>query len=349
MGKNWKWIGLAGCLAGVMWWMGARNSYQEVTVIVTTFGEQDDQGRWGGEAAPFMDILQNRKDMSGRFIPCRHAFSGTLFEQRVLVAVSGVGKVQAAACTDVIMRVTKGKIKELILAGIGGITPAKGGKGEPAVIGDVCINSAAVDFGRQHYSADSANSQWANPQWWEVKSDGFVSKVRGSGELADELIRAAGRVTWPELTPEVKEIIAKYHGYLRKPKAWGVSECVEVSDDLWWHDMRTDQQARILGSGWLKTVLGGEINEGNILALTSMEATAVGSTVARWNEAWGADVAFAYVRAASNYDRPWWNNRGEPAVDGKISLQTGTATGGMEMAYKTLALPVLKMLELRSE
>jgi hypothetical protein len=151
------------------------------------------------------------------------------------------------------------------------------------------------------------------------------------------------------LSGEAKEIISWYHGYLRKPKAWGLAECLEVSDDLWWHDFAADSQARKLGAEWLRELGSGSANEGNILALTSMEAVAVGQTVQRWNNTLGTDVAFAYVRAASNYDRPWMNARGEPAVDGKTSLQRGLAAGGVEMAYKTLALPVLKMLELRNK
>jgi nucleoside phosphorylase len=333
-----------------------KSSGEKLTVIVTNNSGQDDQGVWQGEAGPFLNRLENRQEVSESIGMCEAGYEGQLFGQKVLVVVTGMAKVKTSACITNVLEAYGDAVKEVVLAGIAGFTPMKGGlvddsgklrSDERVMLGDVCINSAAFDFDLQHYSADEANSGYPRPVFWPQESEFWAEKAYGSAELAGELHTAAGKVDWPEIPESVRAIDELYHGTSRGVKVWSASECVEASGDLFWHDIRADRRARKLGANFLSDVTGKTVKADGVVVASSMEGTAVGAMVDRWNSTKGANVAFAYVRGASNFDQVNLNAEGLPAVNGDASVHRVMAAGGQKLAIETAALPVLKMLELR--
>jgi hypothetical protein len=123
---------------------------------------------------------------------------------------------------------------------------------------------------------------------------------------------------------------------------------MEVTGDLYWHDIRMDRISRGLAAQLLRQEYGGQISSDDILVVTSMEAVPVGAVVRWWNESFNTTIGFAYVRGASNFDQTNVNTDGTPALDGSDSLVRMTKSGGSLFAIETAVLPVLKMFELRS-
>jgi hypothetical protein len=270
----------------------------------------------------------------------------------VMLAITGTGKVQASACTTDILKITNGEIKEVILSGIAGITPMKGGQqanGELAMIGDVCINSNAIDFASQYYSSDSEGTGTPNPTFWASDSANISTKTKGSIALAQELYDASSKVVWPKETAAVTAINTTYHNTSREPQAWGPGECIEASDDLFWHDTQSDLRAREMGAAWLQESLGYHVTKDNILVTTAMETAPVGTVISRWNNAYKTLIPFAYVRGASNFDQVWLDSDGLPAASGKESLEMRLDEDDVALASLTASLPVLKMFELRNQ
>lgn len=330
---------------------------ESITVIFTGFGSKDLLGRWRGETAPFLKKLEDTKEVSKDIPMCNSGFEGHLSGQKVLVVASGMAKVKTTACMTDVLNNYKERVKEVILAGIAGFTPMKGGlqdesgslrDGEKVMIGDVCINSAAFDFDLQHYTADQSNTSRLEPVFWAQRSEFASAYVEGDKILAEELYSASNEVQWPEPSSDTVEINNLYHKESRNPKAWNLTECLESTDDLFWHDIRADKQARNIGARFLNELYDTSLTPDDILIATSMEATSVGSVVAWWNNSNGTDISFAYVRGASNFDHVWLNADGTPGVGGKESIESLLESGGAEFAIETAALPVLKMFELRS-
>ena len=328
----------------------------KVTVIYTNFGSRDLLGKLHGETAPFLTNLESIREVKDDIPMCDDGFEGFLSRQRVLVVTSGMAKVKATACImDVLSRYGE-KVKEVILVGIGGITPMRGGmqnelgrlrNGESAMIGDVCINFVAFDFDLQHYSSDQIGTGSPEPVYWPQRSEFPSAYIKGSLELAEELYSASAKVEWPAPPNNVQDINTSYHGFSRSAKAWNIKECLESSSDLFWHDIRSDRQARITGATLLNKIHMSSLTPEDILVATSMEAVPVGAVVSWWNRSYGTDIPFAYVRGASNFDHVRLNTDGTPVIDGRLSIEILMASGGIEYAIETEALPVLMMLELR--
>ncbi len=330
---------------------------QKYSVVLTTYGSQDDQGHWQGEAAPYMERLVSGINVSSRYPMCIRAYKGYLFSQPVLIIISGQAKVRMAACMENILEKDGNGIKEVVLSGTAGITPARGGlvgstgklsRTDLVMIGDVCINSGAFDFDQQHYSSDIQNTKNPDPVFWNYTSENSAGFVDGSHPLANELYAASHKVVWPSVSSDVISANLKYHQVSRSPKSWGPTQCLESTDDLFWHDSRSDLRARIIGAGWLNSTQGLNLTSDDILIATSMEAVPAGAVINWWNQTNKTQIAFAYVRGASNFDQPWVNNQGVPQENGKTSLESGTSAAFSQLASFTASLPVLKMLELRN-
>lgn len=326
---------------------------EELSVIVVAFGEKDENGQWEGEVAPYMQKLKNPQEVSRSVPMCKYALNGKLFDKNVLVVVAGMGKVNMTACIKDVLDYRDGDIREIILSGIAGMSPMRGGlvdqngsvrNDEPVMVGDVCINSVAVDFDLQRYSADSANTKSPNPLFWPSDALFSAKEMRAKTKLAKELERASKNVNFPQVPKQVEEVNLKYHKISRKPKVWGLGECLEVSGDLFWHDIRSDSIARLLAYEMLGKI-NSQVKKESVVIATSMEAVPAGVIVSRWNDLHGKNIDFAYVRSASNFDHVWLDENGFPAEDGSKSLEGFGA--GYEYAIQIQALPVLKMFEMR--
>jgi len=327
---------------------------QGLSVIMVAFGYLDEKGNWGGEVAPYIARLENPQEISSKIPLCEKVFQGKLNNWPILLVVSGKGKVNASLCTANLLNEKGRKIKEIIFSGIAGVTPKKGGildenKKEatdlPAMIGDVCINSFAVDVDLQHFSADITGTNDKKPILWSFEEPFTASFVNLPYDLAAELSQAAKKVSFPSPPPEVESINKKYHNQSRTPILWASNECFEATGDLFWHDIYFDTRAREIGANYLSEISELKISPDEVIVFTSMEALPVGLTVARWNERYGIDIDFAYVRAASNFTHTWLDKKGTPAVGGRESL--GTFDPAYDFAIQIQALPVLKLFELR--
>lgn len=329
----------------------------EISVILSGFGSRDLLGRWQGETAPFMDLLSSARNVSGEVAMCENSYEGYLYGNRVLVASSGMAKVKTTACLLDILQNYDVKIKEVIFVGIAGITPMKGGmkdesghlrNSEPAMLGDVCINSLSFDFDLQHYSSDYVDSDLLTPLYWSQKSN-FASQYQiADSDLAQELYSASSKVVWPNVPQTVKEINDLYHGKNRGPKVWNLNECVEATSDLYWHDTYSDERAREMAAIYLNQANNTSLKFTDVLIVTSMEAAPSGLVVEWWNEINNTNISFAYVRGASNFDHPNLNSELKPALSGHESVDRFKNSGSSQYAIETAALPVLKMFELRS-
>lgn len=333
------------------------NANKKTSIILTTFGYQDGDAKWQGEVTPYIEKLQNPREISDKFPMCTRVFSGNLYGEEVLVVISGMGKVKMTSCVSNLLQEIGDQVKEVILSGIGGITPMRGGlinedgnlrQSKETMIGDICINSAAVDFDLQYYTADQAGTRYPNPIFWLSDLANFSGQVDGSPTLAQELFAASAKVDWPQLSDEVKTVNRKYHTTSREPIAWGPTMCLEVTGDLFWHDYRADRSAREIGSEWLSKTRGSFVSADDIVIVTSMESVAAGNEISWWNKNYKTDIAFAYVRGASNFDQAWVTSEGMPVVNGKTSIENGASDSGVTDASKNASLPILKMFELRS-
>lgn len=327
------------------------------SVILTTFGNKDENGQWTGEVSPYMKQIKYPNDISEMLPMCESAYKGKIFDSPVIVIVTGSGKVAISGCILDVLQKTSGNIKEVILTGTAGISPMQGGmltnnhllkNGSPVMIGDVCINSTAGNFSSQYYTSDLANTSEVNPIFWP--SDSIEkTKLNSRGmDLAKELYSASKHVNWPEATESIIEIDIKYHGHFRPVKAWSPVECMEVTDDLFWHDINADQVARNLAFTLLKNRVDKNIIFEDVLITTAMESQATEQIIARWNEANNTKIPFAYVRGASNYDHTWIKSNGLAAVSGKTSIEQRENENGVSFSSNTAAQPVLKMFELRN-
>jgi Purine nucleoside permease (NUP) len=325
-------------------WFG---SPEKISVILTGFGSRNQDGKWDGETAPFMDAMDQKKDVSIKIPMCQSAYEGYIYKSKVLVAVSGMAKVRTTACLTDILRQYDHGVKEVLVVGIAGMSATQEGTGESAMIGDVCINSLAYDFDLQHYSADQAGITFPGPAFWNQESNFTAQETTGSRSLASELAKAAVQVAWPEAPDIVKDIDALYHQTSRNPRVWGPEECMEVTSDLYWHDIKADVRARELAATFMQQVYGRSVSPADVVVATSMEAVPAGKVVDWWNKANGASVAFAYVRGASNFDRTYLNSDGTPAMGGRESVEILKNAGLSQYAIETASLPVLKLFELR--
>jgi basic membrane protein A len=317
------------------------------SIILSAFTYQNDNGKWLGESGPFLNRLENPEEVS---IPlCDKVVEGDLFGQPVSIITMGAGKVEARACGDSLLRYYNGTegIKEVIWSGISGFSPKIGGihgSGEKTVIGDVCVSPIAVDWDLQH----SAMSDTKPDKWWLMNWEHQHRVTTGDMNLTKEIWNATNYVEWPELPNGPLENTLKYHGEARKPKAFHWSQCSEVTGDNFWHSDSEDSRARELIADALTDFTGSPTSPDNVIAVTAMENTAWMSAVADWIKMKNEYIPMAYVRSSSNFDQPWLNDQGEPAVDGATSINAGMEQGGSTIGCVTAALPILKMFEIRA-
>ncbi len=329
----------------------------KISVILTGFGSGDDEGNWTGETAPFIKKLEKPQDVGNKIGMCQNGYEGYLYGNKVLLATTGMAKIRTTACLTDILHYYDKSVKEVVFVGIAGITPAKGGMfddagnyrySEPAMLGDVCINSASFDFDLQYYSSDREGSKLPFPVFW-AQDDSYSSQYSDNASaLAQELYNASAGVVWTDTPQPVKNINLLYHGNSRKPKVWGLRECIEATGDMYWNDIRSDRTAREMAAAYLNKIYGTSVDSNGIVIMTSMEALPAGDVVGWWNASENTDVAFAYVRGASNFDHAYLNADRTPALSGQDTIAKFSGLGGAEYAIETASLPVLKMFEMRN-
>jgi purine nucleoside permease len=267
----------------------------------------------------------------------------------------GVGKVNSTECMlDLLRHYGGSSIKEVIWSGIAGITPQIGGMldsagklrtaSEKTVIGDVCISYLARDWDLQYSSRYDGT-------WWIGKSANKSRTSVGDVKLAEELWKAAQQVTWPDIPEGPASNIKLYHGEpgLRKAKAFNWLACGEVTGDNFWHGVDEDARARQLVAEFITEVTGKQVTASDVFAVTAMEQTGWMNALEDWNKAKNSDIPFAYSRSSSNFDHTWLDSKGNPLVKAAESIESGMSKGGSVYGSVTAALPVLKMLELRSK
>lgn len=327
---------------------------KKVSVVMSAFGGKDDNGNWGGEIAPFMDELKNPVDVTKNVGMCDMVFEGQLSGSEVIVVVSGMGKVRASTCTESLLNYYKGRVKEVIFSGIAGISPSTSGPtgdllnaSDQAMLGDVCINSTAFDFDLQHYSSDQSNSNVANPNFWENDNSFSSKSVNFDPALAQELVTVGNQINWAYPPQDVVTENLQYHQRNRQPKVWGTKNCIEATGDLYWSDTSLDQKAREEGVTYLNKANNSALGANNIVVVTSMEASSVGSAISWWNLEHKTEISYAYVRGASNFDRPYWNSEGVPAISGNDVVSISSKNDYATYAINNASLIVLKMFEAR--
>lgn len=308
------------------------------TLILTTFE---------GEYAPFESRLSNLKDRSADYKICPKVVEGKIGKRPVVVAITGSGKVSSAACTLELLQKGNNQFREIILSGIAGASPFAGN--QPVMLGDVCINSHAVDFAAQYYSADWENTKATFPVYWDFDVPTISKETAGSTRLADKLYDASKEISWETPSEEIANLNKLYGGSERKNKAWSASDCIEASDDLFWHDVNADRRARELGADWLNQALNYNTSANEIFVVTAMESSPVGAIIQRWNLSSKTPVDFAYVRGVSNFDQPAKNTDGSPKESGKASVERREADDGSAIAAKNAASVVLQMLEIQNK
>lgn len=326
------------------------------SIILSAFTYQLDNGTWKGESGPFLNQLEDPVAITERVPTCELVVEGDLYDQPVTVVTMGGTKISAATCMLDLLDYYGGSkgLQEVIWSGISGFTPMVGGlvdregnrrDAAPTAIGDVCVNYFAVDWDLQHSSIGEKD------KWWRLSFPSENHLAVGDKELAQELWQASQQVTWPEVPEGPKENIAKYHGEdaIRKAKAWDWNQCAEATGDNFWHSVAEDRRARELIANAMEEVTGKETQTSEIIAVTAMEQTAWMNAIEEWEDNYDQEITFAYTRSSSNYDHPWLNERGKPAVSGKESIAAGMEEGGgTPYGCKTAALPVLKLFELRA-
>lgn len=329
---------------------------ERISVILSGFGSKDEEGNWRGESAPFMEKLENVQDVGDGVGMCEIAYEGDLFGSKVLVASTGMAKVNTTACISDILNNYEGRVLEVIFVGIGGITPGMGGvindNGKyryykPAMLGDICVNSLAYDLDLQHYSSDQIGSGVPDPKFWDQTSHFSSRFTKNDTTLSQEILDASAKIDWPAAQQSVRDMNILYNNVSREPKVWGLKECMEATSDLYWNDTRLDLRARELAADFFNSTYGSTISSNEVLIITSMEALPVGIVIEQWNASKNVHIGFAYVRGASNFDHPYFNPDGSPALSGQESIIKLSQSGGVEYAIETASLPVLKMFELR--
>jgi len=336
--------------------IGGTKNNSKLSVILVGFGNKDQNGNWIGEAAPYMEKLNDATDVSVDLPMCDSAFEGNLFGSKVLIAISGMAKVKTAACMTEILENYDIKVKEVILAGIAGITPQRYKtanalgefeNSEPTMIGDICINYVAYDFDLQYYSSDQKGTTLPDPKFWTIDDAFSAGYIRGDQNLARELEYASREIVFPSVSKEIADINTLYGNTTRSPRIWSMQECMEATGDLYWNDTRADKKARELAAGYLSRIYNINLTANDIVIFTSMEAASVGSVIEKWNDERGMGVAFAYVRGASNFDQPNLDINGLPQTNGLESIKKFSQSGVSDYAIKNSSLVVLKMFEIR--
>jgi len=318
-----------------------------LTVVLSAFSYQADDGTWLGESGPFFNAMGDAKvDVSAELPYCEKAFLGKIYGQPVLAVTMFSSKVPTAECAmNLVSSRFMQDTTEFIWSGISGFSPRVGGyagsTGAPTVIGDVCVAYAAVDWDLT-FSSMTKQTFW--PMDWPSKTEYAI----GDKALADELYQAALKVDWPALPPAPASNVAKYFGQdaVRLPRAW-YGNCAEATGDNFWHSALDDQQARNKISV-LFDKIGQPLPPEQIIAVTAMEQTGWGNVLEDAGEIRGRPISWAYIRSSSNYDQPWLLINGQEAVTGQASINEGMNLGGGDFGCITAALPVLKMLELRA-
>lgn len=323
------------------------NDLSRPSVIIVTFGHLDQFGVWDGEAAPFGKHLVNMQDISAQLPFCQDVYTGTIFNRPVILAITGMAKIRTSACTGNILQFTKGNVREIILSGIGGISPLSL-DGRQTQVGDVCVSSLTVDFDRQYYSSDLAGSWQQKPEFWTASSTYSSRHMDGSPQLANEIYQAAQNISWPLFPQSVKSVNSNYGVQGDRPYVWGPEKCMEISSDLFWHDSGVDTLARQTAAEWLSKSRQSAVSADQIVVITSMEAASVGTIVQLWNTNHNSTIPFAYVRSASNFDHTVIS-AGLPVVAGKTSLESGMQSENTDYPIQIQALPVLKLMESRSK
>lgn len=328
----------------------------KLTVVLTGFGTKNLIGETSGEIAPFHKHLDNASNLKNELNTCESAYLGNIYDQNVIVASSGMGKVRTASCLTQILENYDDQIEEVILVGIGGITPMRGGMldenrehrdSDAVMIGDVCINSVSLDFEHQYFSSDTKGSIGENPVLWNGEVDKSISDKSSNGLLSEKLFGIASDINWPEAPEEVKNVSLLYHDEVRDTRVWGANECIEATSDLFWNDINFDQRAREIAAEILNQKGSRKITGSDVLILSSMEASAAEFVVNNWNEVNDSDIDFAYVRSASNFNHVYLDSDNLPAVSGKDVVESYESSDNSEYAIQNAALTVLKYLELK--
>jgi len=320
----------------------------ELTVVLSAFSYQAEDGTWLGESGPFFNAMgEGKVDVSTELPYCKKSFLGSIYGQPVLAVTMYSSKVPTAECAmDLVKSRFMSDTTEFIWSGISGFSPRVGGyvgsTGEPTVIGDVCVAYAAVDWDLT-FSSMTKQTFW--PMDWPSKTEYAI----GDRALADELYAAALEVDWPPLPEAPMANVIKYHGAdaVRLPKAW-YGNCAEATGDNFWHSALDDLQARNKISV-LFDKIGQPLLVDQIIAVTAMEQTGWANVLEDAGAIRGKPISWAYIRSSSNMDQPWLDANGEEAVTGKESIDAGMNAGGGDLGCRTAALPILKLLELRSQ
>ncbi|MBI2982342.1 MAG: hypothetical protein HYY44_08685, partial [Deltaproteobacteria bacterium] len=337
----------------------------KTSVILTAFGGINEKGKAWGEAAPFLDQMQQRQDRSSEFAFCDQVFTGHLYGASILLAVTGMATDAAGTCMQEILFHHNNQIKEVVWSGIAGVSPQKGDlygpqgirriDREAVMIGDLCISPLAINYDLHHSSVNDweKGERWWSSEggWWRLKWDNRNLMAGGPTTLADELLKVAQTVNLPEVPETLRPKIRAYHpdpeNTMRRPKIYRYEECAEVSSNTFWHGAPEDHLARryvaeLIGKNFKK-----ETDADKVVAFTAMEAVSWMNVIEEWNELHKTSIPFVNVRSASNYDQPPPGPNGRPVISARESLQKGFDLGGEEYAAQTAALPILKMFERR--
>lgn len=356
----------------------------ERSLILNAFG--DAAGTYG-ESLPFLKVLVHKVDRTDQSTYCKAVVEGNLFDQPVVVVVTGTGGGNSGPCTQEMLGWYSPNIKEVIWSGIGGATPAVGGMyddagkplGNPAVmIGDVCVGTAAWSWDL-HFSNVNDWAGSRNPPtniygpsggWWQMVDSQGKEVVPGFEDvqqfvvadpaLANEVLEAAKGVRLPKRPASVAAKIARFHpdkASWRTPTYYSYRVCGgEVSGDDFWHGATEDHLARQYMSALMRTSgINPKATEKNIVAFSSMEAVPWMSAVTRWDARYGTRIPMAVIRSASNYDQIPLRANGQPVLgkDGKPltamqDIVLGFDDASSAYAANSAAAPVIRMFELRA-
>jgi purine nucleoside permease len=355
------------------------------SVILSAFGDKE---ATYGESRPYLKRLEDMVDRTAESAYCEGVYEGKLSGQPVTVVVTGTGGDNSGPCAQEMLYWYSSGIKEFIWSGIGGATPAVGGLydgagkrragARPVMIGDVCISPFTWNYDL-HFSSVNDFMAGRSPNdryrpaggWWNMQDAAGQSKVpgfenvrqfvRAPVELADELLAAAAKESWP--TPgeaEAKKIERFFPAdQIRPVKFYDYTICAEVSGNDFWHGATEDRLARnylaglINGSGF---PLKKPASRDNVVVFSAMESAAWMSVVDRWNKHRGVAIPMVVVRSASNYDQvpltaegnPIPGPKGEP-LTAMQDILIGFKQAGANFAAEMAAKPVLRMFRERRD
>jgi purine nucleoside permease len=355
----------------------------KVSVILTAFGDKD---ATYGETQPFLKALTAKVDRTPDTTYCKGLYEGKIFGQPVVIATTGTGSDNAGPCMQEILQIYNREIKEVIWSGIAGASPAVGGivdtatgklktQFEPVMIGDVCISPLAWNYDL-HFSsvadwktaADRGDEPVPTTGWWLMKESSGKTDVIGlenvrqyvisDKALADELLAAARAVDWSPPDADTQSVVKRFFpdSPIRLVRVFDYTQCGEVAGDNFWHGVVEDRLSRqyladlINASGYASRTL----TEDDVVVMTSMEAVAWASVLARWTAKTGVPIPMVIVRAASDYDHMPLDEDGRPrpGADGRPmtameAILQDFQQSGASFAWQNAARPVLKMFELR--